>query len=176
MRLPDERWAQCVEFHGHECSGLVIGYKAALYAEEVLGLGPSVDEEIVTVSECDACCVDAFQKMFSCTVGKGNLIFHMTGKWAFTFFDRKRDKALRLALNYYDGDDVDAADDYYFDADYHDLFRVTEPRIALPETARMFRSVPCDICGEKAAENHIHLENGKRICEDCYVAYNRPLL
>ena len=26
-------WKKCVEFHGHECGGLTIGYKAALYAK-----------------------------------------------------------------------------------------------------------------------------------------------
>ena len=25
-------WNKCVEFHGHSCGGLTIGYKAALYA------------------------------------------------------------------------------------------------------------------------------------------------
>ena len=31
-------WKKCVEFHGHECGGLTIGYKAALYAIELLKL------------------------------------------------------------------------------------------------------------------------------------------
>ena len=29
---------KCAEFHGHECGGLTIGYKAALYAKELLDL------------------------------------------------------------------------------------------------------------------------------------------
>ena len=32
-------WKKCVEFHGHECGGLTIGYKASLYAIALLGLG-----------------------------------------------------------------------------------------------------------------------------------------
>lgn len=31
-------WKKCVEFHGHECGGLTIGYKASLYAIALLGL------------------------------------------------------------------------------------------------------------------------------------------
>ena len=31
-------WKKCVEFHGHECGGLTIGYKASLYAIELLKL------------------------------------------------------------------------------------------------------------------------------------------
>lgn len=33
-----ELWHKCVEFHGHACGGLTIGYKAALYAIERMGL------------------------------------------------------------------------------------------------------------------------------------------
>lgn len=62
-------WNKCKEFHGHECGGLTIGYKAALYAIKLLDLkeeekegqwtGLSPDEEIVCISENDACGVDA---------------------------------------------------------------------------------------------------------------------
>ena len=81
-----ELWNKCVEFHGHACGGLTIGYKAALYAIERLGLQLggggnagclSPDEEIVCISENDACGVDAIQVMLGCSVGKGNLLFHM---------------------------------------------------------------------------------------------------
>ena len=29
-----ELWKRCVEFHGHECPGLAIGYKASEAAKE----------------------------------------------------------------------------------------------------------------------------------------------
>ena len=100
-------WKKCVEFHGHECGGLTIGYKASLYAIALLGLGLggggnagclSADEEVVCISENDACGVDAIQVILGCSIGKGNLLFHMRGKQAFTFFDRKSGKSLRLVL------------------------------------------------------------------------------
>ena len=31
-------WETCVQFHGHACGGLTIGYKAACYAAELLEL------------------------------------------------------------------------------------------------------------------------------------------
>ena len=36
-------WNDCVAFHGHECGGLTIGYKASLYAIELLNLEFSAD-------------------------------------------------------------------------------------------------------------------------------------
>ena len=56
-------WERCVAFHGHECGGLTIGYKAALYAMELLNLDFSEDEDVVCICENDACGVDAIQVM-----------------------------------------------------------------------------------------------------------------
>ena len=41
-------WEKCVAFHGHECGGLTIGFQAALYAIELLGLKP---DESPTIDE-----------------------------------------------------------------------------------------------------------------------------
>ena len=54
-------WERCVAFHGHECGGLTIGYQAARYAKELLELTFSDDEEVVCITENDACGVDAIQ-------------------------------------------------------------------------------------------------------------------
>lgn len=45
MRSEEKKalWEQCVEFHGHVCGGLTIGYKASLYAMELLRLKFSQD-------------------------------------------------------------------------------------------------------------------------------------
>ena len=49
--MDDEKalWKKCAEFHGHECGGLTIGYKAALYAKELLDLDFSEDEQVVCI-------------------------------------------------------------------------------------------------------------------------------
>ena len=39
-------WETCVQFHGHACGGLTIGYKAACYAAELLELSFSGDEQL----------------------------------------------------------------------------------------------------------------------------------
>ena len=89
--MTDKRsWQKCAEFHGHMCGGLAIGYQAARYAAELLGRDFSSDEELVCVAENDACGVDAIQVMLGCSVGKGNLLFHMRGKEAYSFYDRER--------------------------------------------------------------------------------------
>ena len=96
--MNNELWKKCIEFHGHKCPGLAIGYKVSEAAKEKMGLSFSKDEEIVCVVENDACCVDAVQVLTGCSIGKGNLIHKDSGKMAFTFFNRKNGEGVRIVL------------------------------------------------------------------------------
>ena len=91
-------WDKCVDFHGHCCGGLRIGYAAAEYAMKLLNISFSDNEQVVCISENDACGVDAIQVMLGCSIGKGNLLFHMTGKQAFSFYNRATGESVRLVL------------------------------------------------------------------------------
>ncbi|WP_077533078.1 FmdE family protein [Massiliimalia massiliensis] len=169
-----ELWERCAAFHGHVCGGLTIGYQAALYAAKLLGLTFSQDEEVVCICENDACGVDAIQVMLGCSVGKGNLLFHLRGKQAFSFYNRKTGESVRLVLRERPAGMSREESFAYLQAHQpEELFDVKKTVIALPEAARMFRSVKCECCGEITAENMIRLENGKSVCLDCCHAYNR---
>lgn len=167
-------WDDCTAFHGHVCGGLTIGYKAALYAIELLELEFSDDEQIVCISENDACGVDAIQVMLGCSIGKGNLLFHMTGKQVFSFYNRKTGKSVRLVLNEKPKEMTrEQSFDYYQSSKPKDIFTVEATKIALPEQARLFDSYVCECCGETAGANWIHLAGGKKLCVDCYSKYDR---
>jgi formylmethanofuran dehydrogenase subunit E len=166
-------WEDCVAFHGHECGGLTIGYKASLYAIELLNLKFSQDEEVVCVTENDACGVDAIQVMLGCTVGKGNLMFRLRGKQAFNFYNRSTGKSVRLILRPLPEMDRSKRRAYMVDKHPSELFDVKPTIFALPEEARIFDSYACDNCGESTAEYMLRCENGKKLCPDCYVPYTR---
>lgn len=167
-------WEKCVAFHGHSCGGLAIGYQAAVYAARLLELTFSEDEQVVCVSENDACGVDAVQVILGCSVGKGNLLFHLTGKQAFSFYNRQNGRSVRLVLKEkpegLTGEEMFA---YYRQAGPEQLFDVKKTRLLLPEPARIFGSVVCESCGETAAENYIRIQGGKKVCVDCWNRYNR---
>ncbi len=171
--MKNATWADCAAFHGHGCGGLTIGYKASLYAIELLGLTFSGDEEVCCISENDACGVDAVQVMLGCSAGKGNLMFHLTGKQAFTFYERRSGRGVRLVLRPKPEMTRAESFEYYQSREPRELFDVMAPRIALPEGARIFKSVRCAACGETFAEGFARLQDGKPICPDCYRAYSR---
>jgi formylmethanofuran dehydrogenase subunit E len=73
-----------VEFHGHVCPGLALGYRVSMFALKELG-ERALDEELVAIVENNSCAVDAVQVITGCTFGKGNLIFKDYGKQVYTF-------------------------------------------------------------------------------------------
>ena len=168
------QWEKCVAFHGHECGGLTIGYKAALYAAQLLELSFSDDEQVVCVSENDACGVDAIQVLLGCSIGKGNLLFHMRGKQAFSFYNRETGKSVRLVLKPKPQNMTrEESFAYYQSCEPCDMFEVKPTTIQLPEKARLFSSYTCDCCGESTGANWIRLDGDKKLCLDCWETYDR---
>lgn len=172
--IQSELWDKAAAFHGHVCGGLTIGYQAAIYAIKLLDLDFSEDEEVVCITENDACGVDAIQVVLGCSVGKGNLLFHMRGKQAFSFYNRKTGKSVRLVLKPRPHEMTrEESFAYYQECQPEDMFDVKETTIKLPEEARIFNSAPCECCGEVTGEKWLRLSGGKKVCLDCYQKYDR---
>lgn len=172
--MNQELWEKCVAFHGHKCPGLAIGFKAALGAVEELKLTFSQDEEVVCITENDACGVDAVQVITGCTMGKGNLLYKGTGKMAFTFYERKGNKSVRLMLNQFNEDmDRTQRQEFLLKSNYQDVFKVTYPQMDDPQVARIFNTIICKKCNEGAPEHKIRLMGGEKLCLDCYESYTR---
>ena len=91
-------FSKCVDFHGHTCPGLAIGFQAARILMERLSARKAPDEELVAIVETDACGADAIQVMTGCTFGKGNFLFKNYGKHAFSLMDRRKGKGVRACL------------------------------------------------------------------------------
>ena len=163
-----KNWQDCVDFHGHECGGLTIGYKASLYAIQLLGLEFSEDEQVVCISENDACGVDAISVMLGCSIGKGNLLFRIRGKSAYNFYNRKTGKSVRLVLKPKPGMTKEESFAYYQGCRPEEMFDVKETTVPLPEKAKLFDSYTCDCCGEVTGANWIRSLDAKKVCLDCY--------
>ena len=162
------------EFHGHRCPGVAIGVRAASEAQKLLDIGHSADEEVLCITENDACGVDGIQVILGCSAGKGNLIFRIRGKQAFSFFNRANGESVRLVLKQLPKmESREAKQDYILDAPLEDIFEIKKPGYLLPEAARLFPSIDCEVCGESTAEPYVRLENGKKVCLDCFHDYFR---
>ena len=199
MGMEKTLWEQAVDFHGHTCMGLVLGYRVAEAAWQVFG-ERDVDEEIVAIVENDNCSIDAIQALMGCTLGKGNLIYRDYGKQAYTFIRRKDKKAIRITLLDRPDEKRDAVrslrekvltgnasaaekellktKNEELIADYlarplEEVCQVREVDTEIPEKARLFPSVTCTSCGEKVMEPRARLRNGQVVCIPCSEEYTR---
>lgn len=165
-------YERIVEFHGHSCPGVTMGYRMAKAAMKYLAESSAKDEELVAIVENDACGVDAVQCLTGCTFGKGNFIFKDYGKQAYTFYSRNTGKGVRVVLN--EGNIPESVRkskqefiDWLLSADEQDVVILKEVVMKEPEPARIYRPIKCDFCGERAMETRIKQVNGKNACIPC---------
>lgn len=185
-----------VQFHGHVCPGLSIGYRVAEIAADHFK-DRSKDEELVAIVENKSCAVDAIQAINGCTYGKGNLVFKDHGKHVYTFFKRGNKKALRIALK----PDVlphdekhtslfaklragtaspeevkefqvshEAKSQRILEMSERELFWIKEVEIEPPEKAVVYPTLICSKCGEGFMEALGRVRNGKIVCITCFEA------
>ncbi|MCX7792849.1 MAG: FmdE family protein [Thermodesulfovibrionales bacterium] len=185
-----------VKFHGHSCPGLALGYRVGLRALKELGLEQgSSDEEIVAIVENDSCAVDAIQVITGCTFGKGNLIFNDYGKQVYTIVKRPSGEGVRISIDYIPPEESaeereawrrysegDRSEDVLkivhsrkakklaaiLDATDEEIMKLTKVKIELPKEAKIYRSVRCEVCGEKVAEPKARLKEGRILCIPCF--------
>jgi formylmethanofuran dehydrogenase subunit E len=185
---------RCVSFHGHLCPGLVYGYLVAKGAVALLGIDRSQDEEVVAISENDACSVDALQVILGTTAGKGNLIVKDYGKNVFTILNRADKKAFRMSRKKsyrYEGDhqeEFESLEAAYaagrateeqrrrqkalksFDLLAKPLdavFEVRQVECPEPPYAPLAPSKACARCGEMTMETKMIKKNGRLVCIPC---------
>ena len=168
-------WEVCAEFHGHECGGLTIGFKAALYVMETMGLKRTengcVDpcEDLVCVAENTSCSVDGIRAGLNCTENRGTLSFHITGEQAFTVFNRRTREAMRIVLKARpEGITREQSFAYYQEMEPVEMFDRQPVDIKLPETTWDEESYVCDRCGETGGANWFRFVDGKPLCLDCF--------
>jgi formylmethanofuran dehydrogenase subunit E len=165
-------YAEVVQFHGHECPGLAIGYRMACAAMHELKPGRSADEELVAIVENNACGVDALQCVTGCTFGKGNLIFRDYGKQVYTLYSRDRGEGVRVVFHGKGapeglGGDRKARTEWILTAPADDMLSVARVSISEPAPAQRHKSAPCAACGELVMETRLREVDGRRVCIPC---------
>lgn len=168
-------WEKCAEVHGHECGGLTIGYKAALYAVELMGLERdeagfvSEWENLICIAENKACSVDAIRVILKCTEENGNLIFHLTDKQVYTILNKRTREAFRFTLkDRPEGITRENSFAFYQSKEPADIFVAEPVQMPFPECVGKQAEYVCSCCGETAAASWIRFVQGKPLCLDCF--------
>ncbi len=165
---------RAIDFHGHLCPGLLIGYRAAELAMRLLGAPRAEDEELVAIVENLSCAVDAVQATAGCTLGKGNLFIRDLGKQTFTFARRPSGRGLRLAFRaehrYAPGGEKLPREQFgalLLSTPAEALFDQREVSLQLPPEAEIRPTLICEQCGEGAMDSRTIVLGGRHLCLDC---------
>jgi len=191
---------KCIDYHGHFCPGLAIGYRATKAALNRLGAERAKDEELLAIVQSDGCGIDAVPILSGCTIGKGSLIYKDHGKQVYTIVCRKSGKGVRVALKadpFTSNSEQDGLRDKVFSGQAteeekkafsalqekrivnllnmpeEELFKIEDVQPHLPSEAKIFQSVICQQCGEKVMEPRARLKNGQVVCLECFEDYTR---
>jgi len=199
LSLPDAL-KPCIDFHGHLCPGLVYGYLVAMESLRLLDESRSDDEELVAISENDACSVDALQVLLGTTAGKGNLTIHNIGKNVYTVYSRQVGKGFRFSrrnMYVYTGEtpeifealETKVADGTATAAEKKqqkimktmdllskppgEVFDVTDAAIPEPAFAELAPSVACARCGELTMQTKMIQMDDALLCQPCAYSTHR---
>ena len=168
-------YKEAVQFHGHSCPGLAMGWLMTKAALDHFSADRAEDEELVAIVENDACGVDAVQLLSGCTFGKGNLIFKDYGKMVYTFYHRASGKAVRISRKSSFRTKLSDTQisreeiiNLILTAPEKDIVQIDEINMPEPEYSRIFDTVLCDICEESVVENKTRMLDGKTVCIPCF--------
>ena len=171
-------YQEAVQFHGHSCPGLAMGYrmtKAALDHFSFDKFDKAEDEEMVAIVENDACGTDAVQFLSGCTFGKGNLIFKDYGKMVYTFYHRASGKAVRISRKASFRaklSDMQISSEERINliltAPEKDIVQIEEINMPEPEYSRIFDTILCEVCGESVVKSKTRILDGKNVCIPCF--------
>ncbi len=190
--LQNDDLREVIQFHGHLCPGLALGYRVAKAALRELKADRPQDEELVAVVENDSCAVDAIQFITGCTFGKGNFVFRDYGKHVYTFFNRRTNQGVRIVEDYrgFEEDQrfsdlkkqQDAGEDVaremqmlkmekataILKADEAEILSITPASLLPPDEAKIRTSLRCSMCGEKFMESRSREKGGSVLCIPCF--------
>ncbi len=168
MKDIHEIYKEAGRLHGHYCPGLASGVRAGLTAAEILNVNPEENQHLWCIYEKPACFADGVQWTFNTSVGKGNLIYHPTGKAVFSFYDGDSGKSVRLSLkNLGLNMSRDEQTEYILNAPAEELFDIGETRLPCPQRKARVPYGICDCCGEETDKDKLILKDGKKLCMDC---------
>lgn len=200
MSVEKRDWDKAVEFHGHSCPGLAIGYRVSKAALEKLAAVRAADEELVAIVENDACGIDAVQVLTGCSLGKGNLLYRDHGKQVYTFVCRNSGRAVRVSVRgsvwrsdpglkelrskYFSGTASPEEREIFqrhqrertrliLEMPEDELCEVRQVTLELPPKARVFDSLICAECGEPVMEPRVRVKEGRLVCLPCAGQYSR---
>jgi formylmethanofuran dehydrogenase subunit E len=160
-------------FHGHVCTGIVLGTRMSLAAMRYLGLDPhQQNRNILAYAEIDRCMTDAVMVITGCSLGRRTLKHIDYGKFAVTLINQDSGIAVRAIVK----EDFSRKDN--MDETIRLIASISDERLITLQTVQVDiseydlpgfprRSAVCAVCGEQVMDGRDIIRNGVTLCRGC---------
>ncbi|WP_109207877.1 FmdE family protein [Moorella sp. Hama-1] len=172
MRTIDEDLQAAVAYHGHLCSGMILGVRMARLGLRELGIDDPLNyRDLIVYVEMDRCATDAVGVVTGCTPGRRRLKIVDYGKMAASFVDLASGRAVRVAA-WGSQRPPEGADPPIFWKDMPDaeIFKWQPVRVDIPPEdlpGKPRRTVTCSRCGERIHDCRELVVDGGVLCRAC---------
>ena len=164
---------RAISYHGHLCSGQIIGVRMARAGVEYLAIhDPLTYRDLIVYIENDRCIADAIGTVTGCTIGKRKLKCFDYGKSAATFLDIKTGNAVRISSKKYiyppEGEDLIV---FFESLSDEEIFNIQPVEVAIK--AEDLPGPPlyiaeCEKCGETVLDGRAITIDKHIFCKSCH--------
>lgn len=160
------------DYHGHLCSGQILGVRMARYGLKLLNIDePKEYRDLIVYIETDRCLADAIGTVTNCKVGKRTLKVKDFGKMAATFYDIKSGNAYRIykKFNKYADKNEDIVE-FFNEYSDEELFDIEEVRVNIKLEdfpGPPIKETICSKCGEEILDGKEVVKDGRDYCKYC---------
>ena len=163
---------EAITYHGHLCTGQVVGVRMARLALKKLDINdPKNFRDLVVYVECDRCLTDAIGTVTGCKLGRRNLKWMDYGRSAASFLNLQTGDAIRISSkkknNPPDGMDMV---EFFEGITDEAMFNIQPVQIHYrPEDlpGKPLDKMTCPICGEMVMDGRQVEKNGVAMCKAC---------
>lgn len=172
MRTFEEDLQAAVAYHGHLCSGMILGVRMARLGLRELGIDdPRNYRDLIVYVEMDRCATDAVGVVTGCTPGRRRLKLIDYGKMAATFMDLASGRAVRVAARGAhfppEGADLQA---FWQELPDTEIFKWQPVQLDIPAEdlpGKPLHTVNCTRCGERVHDRRELVVDGEVLCRAC---------
>lgn len=172
MRTFEEDLQAAVAYHGHLCSGMILGVRMARLGLRELGIDDPLNyRDLIVYVEMDRCATDAVGVVTGCTPGRRRLKLIDYGKMAATFVDLASCRAVRVAAwgAHFppEGADLQA---FWRELPDIEIFKWQPVQLDIPAEdlpGKPLHTVTCSRCGERVHDRRELVVDGEVLCRAC---------
>ena len=161
------------DFHGHICTGIVLGTRMTLAAMRYLDIDPrGAKKNLIAYTEIDRCMTDAVMIITGCSLGRRSLKLVDYGKFAMTLINQGTGKSVRATVieNFSRKEDMEETKRIIAAIPDERLIKLQDVQVTITKydmPGFPLKTAVCSVCGEQIMDGREMDRKGTVLCRGC---------